>query len=70
VKIQESGTQDYENEFGSSPAVKKDAEEKNGDVLKLLGNQVVGDQECGQESEEEDNTAENHGYLIIGAEYK
>ena len=49
VEIDERGAQYHKNEFWSSPAVKKHAEQQNRDVFEFLRHQVVGDQKHRQE---------------------
>ena len=70
MEIKECGAEDDEDEFRRAPTVEEDAEEKDGYVLELLGNQVIRDQKSRQESEKENDAAEYHINLIIGAEDK
>ena len=70
MKINKRGAEDDEDEFRSAPAVEEDAEQQDGYVLELLGDQVIRDQKSRQESEKENDAAEYHIYLIIGAEDK
>jgi hypothetical protein len=61
-KIQESCSENNEDEFGSAPAVKENAGEKDDTVFEFIGNKMIGQDKKRQEINQESDAAKYHIY--------